>query len=152
MDELKRIKKIISDQFNGHPWLDVNIVDTLKHLSSTQAAEKTGNLNSIWQIVNHMIEWREVLWKKLNGDTVFVTESNFIEEIDDSSEKEWKQTLKRFEQSQKNIMNFLSKEKNFDYEKVFSNGHTSYEHLQAILQHDAYHLGQIVLLKKLINC
>ncbi len=151
MDEIKRIKKIISDQFNGNPWLDVNIVDTLQDLSAIEAAKKTGNLNSIWQIVNHMIEWREVLWKKLNGETVYVNENNFFEEIKDPSETEWKQTLKRLEQSQENIMNFLSKEKDFDYAKVFSNGHTSYEHLQAILQHDAYHLGQIVLLKKIIN-
>jgi len=151
MDELKRIKKIVSDKFNGNPWLDVTIVNTLKEISAADAVKKTGNLNSIWQIVNHMIEWREVLWKKINGEKVFVTDNNFIEEIKDPSEKQWKQTLKRFEKSQKNILTFLSKAKDLDYDKVFPNGHTSSEHLQAIPQHDAFHLGQIVLLKKLMD-
>lgn len=151
MKELIRIKKIVSDQFDGVPWLDVNIADTIRDLSCVDAAKKTGDLNSIWQIVNHMIEWREVLWKKLYGDKVFVPENNFIEDIEDTSQIAWKQTLERFEHSQKNILKFLSIEKDYDYDKTFTNGNTFYEHLLAILQHDAYHLGQIVLLKKLIN-
>jgi len=151
MDEINRIKKLIGDHFNGEPWLDVNIVETLKNISAEQAAKKIDNLNSIWQIVNQMILWREVLWKKLNGNTVFVSENNFFEEIENTSENEWKLLLKRLEHSQKIILNFLSEQIQFDYDNVFQNGHTYYEHLQAILQHDAYHLGQIVLLKKLIQ-
>lgn len=151
MSDINRIKKVISDQYDGDPWLDVTIKDILKDISATDADKKISDLNSIWQIVNHMIEWREVLWKKLNGEKVIVTENNFIEEIEDPSEEEWKLTLRRFDRSQKNIINFLSGLKDFDNDKVFPNGHTANEHLQAIIQHDAYHLGQIVVLKKLIN-
>ena len=151
MGELKRLKKIINDGYDGNPWLDVTVTDTLNDVSAERALKKIGDHNSIWEIVNHMIEWREVLWKKVNGEKVFVTNTNFIEEISDSSEKQWKQTLKRVEKSQKNILSFLTKLKDLDYDKTYPNGHTSYEHLLAIIQHDAYHLGQIVLLKKLIS-
>ena len=36
-------------------------------------------------------------------------------------------------------------------EKVYpNNGMSYYEHIQGIIQHDAYHLGQIVLLAKTV--
>ncbi len=149
MNEISRIKKLITDHFDGNPWLDVSIKGTLKKVTARQAVKKVGDLNSIWQIVNHMIDWREALCKKLKGETITVTENNFFEDVIDVSEKEWRLTLKRLERSQKDILSFLTTLREFDFDKVYSNGHTSYEHLQAILQHDAYHLGQIVLLKKL---
>ncbi|MEP7171342.1 MAG: DinB family protein, partial [Bacteroidota bacterium] len=63
----------------------------------------------------------------------------------------WQRTLKKLERSQHNILSFLSSENDSVLEKIYiANNHTYYEHLQGILQHDAYHLGQIVLLKKLL--
>ena len=38
-----------------------------------------------------------------------------------------------------------------DLAKIYvNNGHTYYEHIHGIIQHDVYHLGQIVILKKLL--
>jgi hypothetical protein len=46
-------------------------------------------------------------------------------------------------------MKLLKKFKRKDLEKNYSsNGMSYYEHIQGIVQHDAYHLGQIVLLAK----
>lgn len=149
MDEISRIKKLIADHFNGNPWLDVSITGTLKNVSAKQASKKVDGLNSIWEIVNHMIAWREALCQKLKGENIFVAQNNFFDDVPVVSEKEWKLTFKRLERSQKDILSVLTNIKKFDFDIVFSNGHTSYEHLQAILQHDAYHLGQIVLLKRL---
>jgi len=43
----------------------------------------------------------------------------------------------------------LKKITNSDFEKIYpSNGNTNYEHTHGIIQHDAYHLGQIVLFGK----
>ena len=38
-----------------------------------------------------------------------------------------------------------------DFDKIYpSNKMSYYEHIHGIIQHDAYHLGQIVLLTKLV--
>jgi uncharacterized damage-inducible protein DinB len=152
MNELSRLKKLLSDHFDGSPWMDVNIIDTLKNIPASQAAKKINNLNSIWQIVNHMIAWRETNLERLKGEIIPSPENNFIEDIKDTSEEAWQVTLKKMDRSQHNLLSFLSSAKDSMLEKVYiTNGHTYYEHLQGILQHDAYHLGQIVLLKKLLE-
>lgn len=151
MTELQRIKKLLSDHFDGSPWLDVNIVDTLKGIPASKAVRKIGNHNSIWQIVNHMIAWREGILKRVKGEFFPSPENNFIEEIKDISEEAWQATLKKLERSQRNLLSFLESADDSILEKIYvPNNLTYYEHLQGILQHDAYHLGQIVLLKKLI--
>jgi len=152
MSELVRLKKLLNDHFDGSPWLDVNIMDTLKDLTSSQAAKKIDHLNTIWQIVNHVIAWRETNLQRLKSQLPPAPANNFFEEIKDTSEKEWRTTLNKLERSQYNILFFISSSKDSMLEKIYTpNDFTYYEHLQGILQHDAYHLGQIILLKKLIS-
>jgi uncharacterized damage-inducible protein DinB len=152
MNEPARLRKLFTDHFDGSPWLDVNIMDTLKNISATQAAKKIDHLNSIWQIVNHIICWRETNLKRVNNEIIPAPENNFIEVVMDASEEAWQATLIKLERSQHNILSFLSSSNDSMLEKVYvANGLSYYEHLQGILQHDAYHLGQIVLLKKLIE-
>ncbi|HEY5370958.1 MAG TPA: hypothetical protein VIJ75_18390 [Hanamia sp.] len=48
MQETKRIKKLFGDLYNGRPWIDITIMDTLKYISAEQAAKKvTPERNSI---------------------------------------------------------------------------------------------------------
>lgn len=146
------LKKLLSDHYDGDPWIDVTLSQTFKKISTEQALKKIDNLNSIWQIVNHMISWRETLLSRVKDESITVPDNNFIKEIEDTSEKSWERTLKRFKKSQMDIISFLSDSKDKVLDKVSSaSGYTYYELIQAILQHDAYHLGQIVLILKLIN-
>ena len=59
MKEMKRITKLLDDIYDGSPWIDVNLTATLKKLSAVQAAKKVApQWNTIWEIVNHLINWR----------------------------------------------------------------------------------------------
>ncbi len=150
--EVERLIKLFKDHYNGSPWLDVTIVDTLKSVSAAQAARKIGNHNSIWQIVRHMIAWRHANLNRIQGAIHHAPANNYIGEITDSSEQAWKSELQALEESQKAILSYLLSGKDLGFDAVYPpNSLTYYEHIQAILQHDAYHLGQIVLLKKLLS-
>jgi len=148
--ELLRIKKLFNDHFNGDPWIDVNITGALKKISASKASKKSGELNSIWQIINHIIAWRETLLKRLKEEKISVPDDNFMEEITDTSNEAWKKTLKRFETSQKKLNAFLDSSNEEILFKISpSSGYSYYELLMSILIHDTYHLGQIVMLMKL---
>jgi uncharacterized damage-inducible protein DinB len=152
MDEITRLKKLFTDHYDGNPWLDINIVDTLKELTPSQAASKIGDHNSIWQIVQHVVAWRETNLARIQGELVPAPSHNFIEEIQDKSEAAWEKLLGRLQRSQEMLLAYLEKADAASFDTIYKpNQHTYYEHLQGILQHDAYHLGQIVLLKKLIS-
>ncbi len=152
MDELTRLRKLFTDHYDGNPWLDINIVDTLNELTASQAARTIGDHNSIWQIVRHIVAWRETNLARIQGEMVPAPPNNFIEEIHDTSDAAWEKLLKRLERSQQMILAYFEKADTATFNNIYQpNQHSFYEHLQGILQHDAYHLGQIVLLKKLIS-
>jgi uncharacterized damage-inducible protein DinB len=152
MDNLKYIKKLLNDHFNGEPWIDVNTANTLKNTSASEAAEKTLGLNSIWQIASHMISWRLALLARLKDKPVNVPDNNFIEDVKDTSDVAWADTIKKFESSQQEILTFLENSDNAMLEKVSpSSGYSYYELAISIMLHNTYHLGQIVLIKKILS-
>jgi|SRR6185437_10756003 len=152
MKETKCITKLFEDLYNGSPWIDVTIMATLKNISAEQAAKKvTPERNSIWQIVNHMIAWRENVLLRVEGNEVTAPNDNYFSQLEITSETEWQKALDRLANSQAQWINFLENFDESQFDKIYaSNKMTYYEHIHGILQHDAYHLGQIVLLSKLV--
>lgn len=152
MKESERVTKQFKELFNGQPWIDVSITGTLSGLTAKQAAAKPFNhANSIWQIVNHLISWREVVLKRLQGENIPSPDNNFFVPIEDISEQSWNDTLSRFESSNADWIKALENADAMFLETTWQPaGQTNYELILGILQHDAYHLGQIVLLKKFI--
>ena len=150
--DISKVNKLIKDHYNGNPWIDTTIAATLKQLTAKQAAVKIGELNSIWQIVNHMIMWRTALIARVMDKPISHPDNNYIEEIKDTSAAAWKQTIKKFERSQKDIVTFLRKSDDELLEKVSpSSGYSYFELVMSIVIHDSYHLGQIVLIKKMME-
>ena len=152
MTNIQHINKLLKDHYNGDPWIDVTIIKTLRSLPAKQAALKPAGMNSIWQIVLHMISWRNALIARVKDKPVRHPENNFIFEIKNTTAGAWKDTIKKFEKSQKDILAFLGKQKDSHLEKISpASGYSYYELVMSIIIHDSYHLGQIVLIKKMID-
>jgi uncharacterized damage-inducible protein DinB len=152
MKEIPAISKLFTDLYNGDPWLGLNLVDSLKNIQSKNANRKVGNHNSIWEILNHLISWRENVLERVQGKTMQSPDHNYFIPVTDESEEAWKATLKKLEESQTKWLAFLDKFNENDLEKTYApNGMNYYEHIHGILQHDCYHLGQINLLVKLVS-
>ncbi|NJW51296.1 DinB family protein [Salinimicrobium oceani] len=149
--EIKRLRNEFSNLYNGDPWLDVTLKQTLQGISAEKAAQRIArDRNSIWEILNHLIEWRRMLLKRMSGNIIAVPEDNFIREVPDTSEVSWRHTLAELEETQQDWLSFLDGLQDEDLEKTYSgNGQSYYYLIQGTIQHDAYHLGQIVLLSKL---
>ena len=152
MNQLERFHKLFVDHYDGHPWIEVNLAATLEGITAADAAQKIGRLNSIWQIVNHLVSWRETLLKRINGESAPAPENNFIEDITDASSVAWKKTMERLQVSQGKLIAYLSgTEATGLDENPRQEQYSRYELIESILQHDVYHLGQIVLIKKLLR-
>ncbi|MEZ4803796.1 MAG: DinB family protein [Gelidibacter sp.] len=150
MKESQRLVSLFEKLYNGIPWIDMNLVSVLEPLSADQAKERViPNCNTIWEITNHMISWRKNVLQRVNGKILTTPSNNYFEPVKDTSEKAWSETLQSLEKTQREWMFFLNNLKSSQFEAVYEvNQMTYYEHIQGILQHDAYHLGQIVLLSK----
>lgn len=150
MKENKKLQKLFRDHFNGEPWIEVQTMGSLKNIKAAYAAKNVFGLNSIWQIVHHMTCWRETLLERLRGVNVPSPADNYFMPIADPTAKAWTKALTRLNVSQKNILLYLQKEWNDSDEKPGNSPYSRYELIQGLLQHDAYHLGQIILIKKLL--
>lgn len=150
MKETARIKKLFGDLYAGDPWLDVTLTGTLAEISAQQAVHKPDpNWNSIWEITNHLISWRENVLARVNGKTLQTPANNYFSPVGDTSDSAWKLTLEKLHGSQQAWLEFLDRIRDGDMEKVYAgNSHTYADHIHGIIQHDAYHLGQIVMLAK----
>lgn len=152
MKDHEQLAKNFSDLFDGSSWIDVNIMSTLDEITAKQAATKPfPDFNSIWEIVNHMISWRETVLKRIFGENVESPEHNYFTSIRDRSENAWLKTKERFHESQTKWLEAITEMKIKDLStKHDFNTFSNYDLVQGIFQHDAYHLGQIRLMKKLI--
>ncbi|PWB26962.1 DinB family protein [Flavobacterium sp. HTF] len=152
MSESKRISNLYQSIYNGNPWLEVTLADTLENITASQAYKKINpNLNTIWEIVNHLIQWRRTILSRVQGEIVNAPDHNYFVPVLDSSEAAWEQSLQSLAKSQELWNAFFENFDDADFAKIYaSNNHTYYEHIHGIIQHDVYHLGQIVILKKLL--
>lgn len=152
MSEIKRVTALLKDIYEGSPWIDVNLVDSLATVTAKQAAMHIRpGINSIWEITNHLIKWRENVLARIDGKIIKTPSHNYFMPVKDQSEKAWANTLNKLAASQVRWMERMKKLKLSDFKTIYPvNRLTNYEHIQGIIQHDAYHLGQINLLKRFL--
>ncbi|HRE64581.1 MAG TPA: DinB family protein [Ferruginibacter sp.] len=151
MKNNERFLKLITDHYNGEPWLDISFKTTIANVSSNDAVKNIAGLNSIWQIVVHLTEWRLTFLKRLNNKLAPAPSDNFFNSISNCSEEAWIQVKKNYENSQKKIISHLLKHNNRQWDqKPAAGSYSHFELLNGVLQHDAYHLGQIVIIKKML--
>jgi uncharacterized damage-inducible protein DinB len=149
MTETKRITELFEEIYNGDPWIGESLMGTLENISVETAAKKIGPWNSIWEIVNHIISWRENVLQRVQGSVINSPADNYFTPVSDQSEKAWQNTLQDLKNSQEKWIGFLPEMNEADLEKIYPNNNASYyNNIHGIIQHDAYHLGQIVLLAK----
>ncbi|RYY50194.1 MAG: DinB family protein [Chitinophagaceae bacterium] len=150
MKDNQRLRKLFEDHFEGEPWIDVQIWNAIKDLPYADAAKNVYGLNSIWQMVQHMASWRQTLLRRLTGEHIPSPANNYFEPIPVINEQAWQNTLQQLRHSQEALLNYLESGIQMD-EVQPGSSYSRYELLQGLLQHDAYHLGQIVLVRKLIS-
>jgi uncharacterized damage-inducible protein DinB len=143
----------IRDCFDGENWTDVNICDTLKDVSWQQAQQHTpASQNTIASLLHHIYYWNGIMMQRIEGINPSVPDSNGFNIGELKNENDWNALKEKTQQSFKQLANAVE---NFPEEKLFETspaGRSSYyKNFQGIVEHAHYHLGQIVILKKLLQ-
>lgn len=147
--QVTRIEKLYTDLHHGDSWIGTNFKDALHGITATIAAAKPfENCNSIWQLVSHVIYWRTKVTNRIHGNNnppPFI-DFRLPEEMDEDN---WKRTIHDFESAYHQLRNAIHTFKDEHLDKPSpKEGQTYYQLMIGCLEHDAYHLGQIILLKK----
>jgi uncharacterized damage-inducible protein DinB len=153
MGEKQRILKMLSDLYDGSPWTDLSILGVVGDLTAAQASAKPiAQMHSVWEYLNHIIYWRTVIARILSGQAGRQDgDAADFEQIPDTSETAWRETLSRLERCQETLVGVVSKVCDGKLDAFDQNFKaTYYELIQGVVQHDAYHLGQAMIVKKIV--
>jgi|SRR5205809_625301 len=143
----------IKQVYEGDNWTDVNITDTIKDISCQQAQQKTeASPNTIASLLHHLYFWNGMMLQRLKGYNPAVPAINGYDVAELKNDNDWDE-LK--EQTHQSFIQLADAVKNFPEEKLYELSPTgkssNYKNFQGIAEHAHYHLGQIVILKKLIT-
>lgn len=97
---------------------------------------------SIWQIVEHMIFWREVVLRRADGEEAPLPgerETRNFPEITDLSPGAWADTVRRFEETHRAIGDAVRDR----FERAAP--------AMWLLPHDSYHVGQICFVRAMLG-
>jgi len=150
--EINRIARLFSDLQHGDCWIGTNFKHTLHGMDAATASRTVaGETNSIWHLVFHLIYWRTSVINRLNGNLNPPPFSDF-KLPDELNEQNWKQTLHDFESTYHLLRSTINHFKAENLEKPSpKESQTYFQLIMGCLQHDAYHLGQIVIVRKALT-
>jgi len=147
------IAQHIIEVFEGGNWTDVNFKDTLKDINYKEATTVTkASYNTIAALVYHTCFYNEVVLKRLQGVNPSINEKNGFDLPPIKNEDDWKHLVQRCFQSAYDLAAAVKKIPEEKLSELTITGHsTHYKALHGVAEHAHYHLGQIVLLKKLVK-
>lgn len=153
-NELNDLISKLDESFQGRPWFGDSLMRIINSVDFQLVnARPSGTQNSIARLVQHIINWRIFVIKKLERDAVFDikrNDSNDWSEIEIRNEKEWRDLLQALQESQEKIKEILKTNDPSLLTNTVPGREYDYHYLiEGIIQHDIYHLGQIALVKKL---
>ena len=149
--EINRYVSEFENMYNGEPWYGRSLESILGDVDPTVVFKKPNPAaHSIFEIVHHMYVWRELLVKRLKGDTKSKISMNSTEDWspvpDTGPEKAWKELIQKLDQNQQSLIPALAQWKDEALDSPFAG--TEYPlrtFLNGHLQHDIYHIGQVAL-------
>ncbi len=148
-NEINRILKLFADLEHGDCWIGTNFKEVLHGVDHIKAMERTdGFKNNIWTLVAHVTYWRSSVVNRLTGSDNPPPFQDF-HLPDEANEINWRQAQQDLESAYHLLRNAIMHFNADHLEKPsVVKEQTNYELIMGCLQHDAYHLGQMMLLKK----
>lgn len=137
----------------GGNWTDVNLKDTVADLNWEQATTPLPDLHTIAELVYHINYYVHAVLQVLEGKPLTASDKFSFQAPAIASENNWQQLL---EQCWKDAEAFASCIEKLPVEQLGANFQGEaygnyYRNLQGIIEHGHYHLGQIVLIKKMMK-
>ena len=136
----------------GGNWTSVNLKDTLTGLTWQQATTKVYSFNTIAVLVFHMNYYVSAVSKVLQGNPLDAHDKFSFDLPPIQSSEDWEKLLNKTFTDAENFASLIEKLPESKLEEDFSDKKYGnyYRNLHGIIEHNHYHLGQIVLIKKVL--
>lgn len=152
------VKSILIDQinacYNDKSWF-IPLQEMLNDLNAEQAAREYISKQSIWAIVNHLIFWNEKWLERFETehfelDNSINNDDTFYVDPDTINEAEWNNALQRLDSVFRRWNKALEESEEYKFNQEIPTYFNApwWGVVSNLCIHNAYHIGQIMLLKK----
>jgi uncharacterized damage-inducible protein DinB len=160
MSEADRLIDQFRRAHDGDPWHGSPLKANLKGITAEQAVTRPPNgAHSIWELVLHATGWRNEVARRATGAPAGEPQNGDWPAVGDPTPGDWKAALADLDASHARLIEAvkdmsdaqLLKPTNDPRNRELGTGVTYYELLHGIVQHDAYHSGQIAIVRRILG-
>ena len=154
MDQLSaHLSKHLREVFFGGNWTSVNLRDSLANVTWQQAVTKLHSLNTILALVYHINYYIIAVTKVLQGEPLKASDKFSFDHPVVDSEQDWQNLLDKTSRDAETFAGLVEQLPDSKLSENFEDGKYGnyYRNIHGIIEHTHYHLGQIVLIKKLLQ-
>jgi uncharacterized damage-inducible protein DinB len=154
------LRELLRKGQSDDPWHGPSVNDTLQGVTAEQAAAyPIPGAHSIWEIVLHMSAWHGEVIRRLEGNEPAMPREGDWPEVTDTSPAAWQSALERLDATHDRVLATLSHLSEGDLDRpggsiadrALGTGVLHRTMVVGLLQHAAYHSGQIVLLRRALG-
>jgi uncharacterized damage-inducible protein DinB len=149
----KQFAKQVHQVYFGGNWTEVNVKDTVSSISWETATQKIESFNTIIALTYHIHYFVKVQLKVLEDGILEGKDTESYAHPDIISQSQWEALHKAMWNDAERFTKLLTELPDATLTKPFTNEKygTYASNIQGLIEHTYYHLGQIVILKKLIT-
>ena len=152
MNMTGQIAKHFREVHFGGNWTSVNLKDSLAGITWQQATTKIYSFNTIGTLVFHINYYISAVLKVLEGGPLDAHDKYSFDHAPIRSHEEWEKLLNKIWTDAESFASLAEQLPESKLWEDFSENKYGnyYRNLTGVIEHTHYHLGQIVLLKKII--
>jgi uncharacterized damage-inducible protein DinB len=153
MTETTRIADQLRRAFSGDAWHGDSLLEILDGVTAAQASARLiPHAHTIWELVLHIAAWDGAVRRRLGGEALELSDEQNFPPVKDTSETAWRNAVDRMRHVHGELVHAVSEfpDARLGARVPGKQGahYTHYYMLLGVAQHEAYHAGQIALLKK----
>jgi uncharacterized damage-inducible protein DinB len=158
--EVDRLRRVLEATVEGDPWYGSAIRRILEGVEASHAAARPiDGAHTIWELVAHMTAWTNEVNRRLRGGPHADPAEGDWPAITSTSAESWQSAQSALARAHASLAATLTAMDDADLAKQIAGGQVDaaghpvslYDTSVGLLQHDAYHAGQIALLKKALG-
>lgn len=150
---MQQIAKHLRDVHFGGNWTCVNLRDTLQDVSLSEALHKREGFNTIAVLANHIHYYVHEVAKALKTGALTAKDEYSFTHPDFQTEADWENFKNKMWEDANEFATGIESlpEENLTQPFIEDKYGNYFRNLHGIIEHTHYHLGQIVILKKLMR-
>lgn len=145
-----RLREVL---LNGYWIADTNYKEQLQSVNWQQATQKIENLNTIAALTYHINYYLAGLLKAFENGRLEISDKYSFDLPPINSEVEWNNLVTDFLNNSKEFADKVEEMEDKIFDQTFFDEKygTFLRNIEGVIEHSYYHLGQISLLRKMIN-